>query len=71
MIEQLKALAAKARHGEALGLRLVAINGASVAMPLLFGSLGTVVGVSIVFWVVGAAVGLGARLGWTLRASPP
>ena len=59
------------RHGEALGLRLMAINGASVAMPLLFGSLGTVVGVSIVFWVVGAAVGLGARLGWTLRASPP
>ena len=58
----------KARHGEALGLRLVAINGASVAMPILFGSLGTVIGVSVVFWVVGAAVGLGARLGWTLRA---
>ena len=61
----------EARHGEALGLRLVAINGASVVMPILFGSLGTVVGVSMVFWVVGAAVGLGARLGWTLRASPP
>ena len=58
----------EARHGEALGLRLMAINGASVAMPILFGSLGTVVGVSVVFWVVGAAVGLGARLGWTLRA---
>ena len=60
----------EARHGEALGLRLIAINGASVAMPILFGSLGTVVGVSVVFWVVGAAVGLGARLGWTLRAEP-
>ena len=58
----------EARHGEALGLRLMAINGASVAMPILFGSLGTVVGVSVVFWVVGAAVGLGARLGWNLRA---
>lgn len=56
------------RHGEALGLRLMAINGASVAMPLLFGTMGTVVGVSLVFWVVGAAVGLGAPLGWTLRA---
>ena len=60
----------EARHGEALGLRLMAINGASVAMPILFGSLGTVIGVSVVFWVVGAAVGLGARLGWTLRAEP-
>ena len=59
----------EARHGEALGLRLMAINGASVAMPLLFGTMGTVVGVSLVFWVVGAAVGLGSRLGWTLR--PP
>ena len=58
-----------ARHGEALGLRLMTINSASVAMPLLFGTMGAVVGVSLVFWVVGAAVGLGSRLGWTLR--PP
>ncbi len=59
----------EARQGEALGLRLVAINGCSVFMPILFGTMGTVVGVSMVFWVVGTAVGLGARLGWTLR--PP
>ncbi len=59
----------EARQGEALGLRLVAINGCSVVMPVLFGAMGTVVGVSMVFWLVGAAVGLGARLGWTLR--PP
>ena len=56
------------RHGEALGLRLMSLNGSSVLMPLLFGSIGTVVGVSIVFWVVGAAVGLGSRTAWTLRA---
>ena len=59
----------EARQGEALGLRLMAINGCSVVMPVLFGTMGTVVGVSLVFWVVGAAVGLGARLGWGLR--PP
>ncbi|MFN4359893.1 MAG: MFS transporter [Hylemonella sp.] len=58
------------RHGEALGLRLMSLNGSSVLMPLLFGSIGTVVGVSIVFWVVGAAVGLGSRTAWTLRAPP-
>ncbi len=57
----------EARQGEALGLRLMAINGSSVLMPILFGTLGTVVGVSLVFWFVGAAVGLGARPAWRLR----
>jgi MFS family permease len=55
------------RHGEALGLRAMAINGSSVVMPLLFGSAGTVIGVGAVFWVVGAAVGLVSPLAWTLR----
>ena len=45
------------RHGEALGLRAMAINGSSVLMPLLFGSAGVVVGAAGVFWVTGAAVG--------------
>ncbi len=57
------------RHGEALGLRLMAINASSVLMPMLFGTVGTVVGVSVVFWVVGAAVVAGARPAWLLR--PP
>jgi cyanate permease len=56
------------RHGEALGLRLMSLNGSSVLMPMLFGTLGTVVGVSVVFWTVGCAVGLGSRLAWGLRA---
>ena len=57
------------RHGEALGLRLMTINASSVLMPLLFGTAGAVVGVSVVFWSVGVAVGAGARMGWLLR--PP
>jgi len=56
------------RHGEALGLRLMSLNGSSVLMPVLFGSIGAVVGVSVVFWTVGAAVGLGSRMAWKLRA---
>ena len=56
------------RHGEALGLRLMAINGSSVLMPLLFGSAGTLIGVAGVFWVVGVIVGGGARVAWGLRA---
>jgi MFS family permease len=56
------------RHGEALGLRLMAINASSVLMPVLFGTAGALVGVSGVFWVTGALVGVGARSAWQLRA---
>ena len=56
------------RHGEALGLRLIFINASSVAMPLMFGTVGTLVGVGSVFWVVGAVVGAGARSAWNLKA---
>lgn len=55
------------RHGEALGLRLMAINASSVAMPLLFGSLGAVVGVAGLFWCASASVSLGSRLAWEMR----
>jgi predicted MFS family arabinose efflux permease len=57
------------RHGEALGLRLMSLNGSSVLMPMLFGTVGAAVGVSVVFWTVGVVVGLGSRLAWGLRAS--
>ncbi len=57
----------EARHGEALGLRLMAINASSVVMPLLFGTAGAVVGVQVVFWSVGLAVGSGAWPAWLLR----
>ncbi len=57
------------RHGEALGLRSMAINGSSVVMPLLFGSAGVIVGVTGVFWVVGLVVGAGSRLAWRMRVS--
>lgn len=56
------------RHGEALGLRLMSLNGSSVLMPMLFGTVGAMVGVSVVFWTVGAVVGLGSRVAWRLRA---
>jgi predicted MFS family arabinose efflux permease len=59
----------EARHGEALGFRLMAINASSVLMPMLFGTAGTALGVSLVFWTVGAGVAFGARAAWRLR--PP
>jgi MFS family permease len=57
------------RHGEAVALRVMAINASSVAMPMLFGLAGTVIGIGGVFWFVGAVVGLGSRLAWGLRAA--
>jgi MFS family permease len=55
------------RQGEALGLRLMSINASSVLMPMVFGAAGAIAGVAPVFWVVGAAVGLGSRAAWRIR----
>ncbi len=56
-----------ALHGQAIGLRLMTLNLSSVVMPMLFGTAGLVMGVSVVFWTVGAMVGTGARAAWRLR----
>jgi MFS family permease len=55
------------RQGEALGLRIMAVNASSVVMPLVFGAAGAVAGVSVVFWVVGLGVAGGAPQAWRLR----
>ncbi len=60
----------EARHGEALGLRLMVINASSVLMPVMFGTVGAAVGVSVVFWTVGAVVGAMARTAWHMRPVP-
>lgn len=57
-----------ARHGEALGLRLIAINASSVAMPMLFGAAGAVIGVAGLFWVFGSVVAAGTRAVWGLQS---
>jgi len=56
-----------ARHGEALGLRVMTLNASSVAMPMLFGAAGALIGVAGVFWVVGGVVALGTRSVWGLQ----
>jgi len=60
-----------ALHGQAIGLRLMTLNLSSVLMPMLFGTVGLVVGVSVVFWTVGGMVGAGARVAWRLRPPAP
>ena len=69
IMSMLHQITPEARHGEALGLRLMAINASSVLMPMLFGTAGAVAGVAVVFWATGAVVGLGSRAAWLLKTS--
>jgi MFS family permease len=56
------------RHGQAVALRMMAINASSVAMPMLFGAAGAFIGVAGVFWAVAAVAAGGTRLAYRLRA---
>jgi hypothetical protein len=46
---------------------MMAVTASSVVVPVLFGSVSALIGSAGVFWVVGAAVGLGSRSAWSLR----
>jgi MFS family permease len=56
------------RHGEAIALRSMTVNATSALMPLLFGAAGAALGASALFWLMGAAVGLGS---WQARRMGP
>jgi MFS family permease len=71
IMSMLHQITPEARHGEALGLRLMAINASSVLMPMLFGFAGALVGIAGVFWATGALVGAGSRTAWLLQHSLP
>ena len=70
IMSMLHQITPEARHGEALGLRLMSINASSVLMPMLFGSAGALIGIAGVFWVTGAVVGAGSRAAWLLKDRP-
>lgn len=52
----LHAHAPAGRMGEAAGVRMALVQSMAVAVPLLFGALGTSVGIGPVFWSVGATL---------------
>ena len=54
------------RHGEAVAMRMIAINASSVTMPILFGLAGAAIGIAGVFWIAGAIVAGGTRLAFGL-----
>jgi MFS family permease len=63
--------APRGRVGEVVGVRMSLIQSMAVAVPLIFGALGTSLGLMPVFWAVGACLGAS---GWyarrTRRATP-
>jgi MFS family permease len=52
----LHSIAPAGRMGEAVGLRMSIINASTFAMPLLFGAVGSTLGLAPVFWTIGAAL---------------
>ena len=60
----LHSMAPTGRMGEAAGVRMSIINASTFAVPLLFGAVGSSVGLAPVFWSVGAALAGG---GWFAR----
>lgn len=56
------------RHGEAIALRSMTVNASSALMPLLFGAAGAALGASALFWLMGAALGVGS---WQARRMGP
>ena len=60
-----------ARYGEALALRVMTLNASSVAMPMVFGAAGALIGIAGVFWLVGGVVALGTPSVRRLVPPPP
>ena len=52
----LHGLAPAGRMGEAVGMRMSIINASTFAIPLIFGAIGSSLGIGPVFWLVGASL---------------
>lgn len=57
------------RHGEGLGMRIAVNNSMHVAVPMVFGAIGSLVGLAPVFWLSSALLALGSYIG--LARKPP
>jgi hypothetical protein len=58
----LHSMAPAGRMGEAVGLRMSIINASTFAVPLVFGAIGSSVGIGPVFLLVGASLAGGGYL---------
>lgn len=67
IMSMLHQLTPEHRHGQAVSMRIIVINISSVAMPIVSGAAGALVGAAGVFWAAGVVVGAGAKLALGLR----
>jgi len=51
--------APEGRVGEVLGVRTTMMNGSHVALPLVFGAFGTIIGATAVFWIMATLLATG------------
>jgi len=58
------------RTGEAVGIRAAVVTTSQTFMPLLFGALGSALGVAPAFWAVAVALGAGSREAKKRRRPP-
>ena len=54
--------APEGRAGEAMGVRATIVTAGQTSMPLLFGAVGSALGVTAAFWAVALALVLGSRI---------
>lgn len=54
--------APEGRTGEAVGMRATIVTAGQTLMPLMFGALGSALGVAAAFWSTAAALALGSRI---------
>jgi MFS family permease len=59
----------EARHGQAIALRSVLMNGSSALMPLGFGVAGVALGATGLFWLMAGLVGCGTLVARSLGSA--
>ena len=64
MLALLHLAAPPGRTAEAVGMRITIGNACQVVLPLAFGGAGTALGLSVVFWGMGAMMATGLPLAW-------
>lgn len=68
LMSLLHQITARHHHGEVVALRHLVTNTASVAMPMLLGAAGGLIGINSLFWLMSVVVGLGSRFSSALRS---
>jgi MFS family permease len=59
------------QQGQAIALRHLVVNASTTAMPVLVGAASGLAGISVVFWLMSAVMGIGTRFSFGLQLVGP